>query len=179
MTNSNRGLNRFILALIGLVALAAAAWILNRSAGWVVLDPVAEPDATTLWIIAGSCAALIVLSVIRIATLGRGRSRTLQSAQDDDGSGAIEARVAADLIADDLARVPDIVNVSAHAFLVRGQVVLELGVSTRRAADVRLVVDSVGRAVAALDETLESRIPVLLHVASGVRANLAREQRVR
>jgi len=179
MTNSNRFINRLILALVGLVAIAAAAWIFNAAAKVITLEPVGELGATTLWVVAAVCAVLIVFSIVWMASLGRGRSRTLQSASDDDGSGAIEARVAADLIADDLARVPDIVTVSSRAFVVRGQTVLELGISTRRAADVRLVVDSVGRSVAALDQTLDSRIPVLLHVASGVRANLAREQRVR
>jgi hypothetical protein len=43
---------------------------------------------------------------------------------------------------------------------------------------VRLVVDAVRRAVVELDDVLETRIPVLLHVATGVRASFAREQRV-
>ena len=179
MTNSNRALNRFIIILVALALIAVAAWMLNRATGLVSVDGLGEPTATVLWIIAGASLVLIVGSISWIATRGRGHTRTLLAANDDEGAGAIEARVAADLIADDLSRVPDIVDVSARAFLVRGQVTLELSVSTRRAADVRLVVDSVGRAVAALDRALDSQLPVLLHVASGVRANLAREQRVR
>ena len=86
--------------------------------------------------------------------------------------------MAADFIADDLARIADVVAVSSRAYRVRGRTALELTVTTRRAADVRHVVDSVRQAVDELDDVLEERIPVLLHVASGVRANLAREQRV-
>ena len=179
MTRSNRLLNRGILVLVALVLLAGAAWVANRELGLVAIDRVAELGAPVLWVVASSCLVLIVLAIGWIVTRGGGHTRTLAVMSDDDGAGAVEARVAADLVSDDLARVPDIVDVTARAFRVRGETVLELGVTTRRAADLRLVVDSVGRSVAALDEVLDSRIPVLLHVASGVRANLAREQRVR
>ena len=178
MTRSNRPLNRLGLAIVGLLFIAVAAWIGARATSFVALPDIPALDATTLWIIAGISVAAIALAIVWIVTRGRGRARTLLTATDDDGHGSIEARVAADLISDDLARVTDIVDVTARAFRVRGQTVLELVVTTRRAADVRLVIDSVGRAVAALDDVLATRIPVLLHVASGVRATLAHEQRV-
>jgi hypothetical protein len=38
--------------------------------------------------------------------------------------------------------------------------------------------DDVARAIEQFDRAVERRIPVLLHVTSGVRANFAREQRV-
>ena len=179
MTRSNRVMNRVLLALVGLAFLTVAAWIANRYFSVVDVFAIGVPDVRGLWITASICLVLIVLAIVWIATRGGGRARTLVTAADDEGHGSIEARVAADLVADDLARIPDIVDVSARAFRVSGRVVLELVVTTRRAADVRLVVDSVGRAVAGLDDVLATRIPVLLHVASGVRANLAREQRVR
>lgn len=178
MTRSNRVLNRLGLAVVGLLFLAVAAWIGNRYLEFVPAFDLEVPDATGLWIIAAACAVAIVLAIAWIVTRGRGRARTLLTATDDEGHGSIEARVAADLISEDLARVADIVDVTARAFRVRDQTVLELVVTTRRAADVRLVIDSVGRAVAALDGVLATRIPVLLHVASGVRATLAHEQRV-
>jgi hypothetical protein len=100
------------------------------------------------------------------------------SRTDDTGETSINARVAADFIADDLKLVADVVSVASRAYRIKGSIALELTVTTRRAADVRHVVDSVRRAVEELDDVLEERIPVLLHVASGVRANFAREQRV-
>ncbi|TBN58201.1 hypothetical protein EYE40_12815 [Glaciihabitans arcticus] len=178
MTRSNRGLNRLLLALVGLVFLAAAAFIANRAYPVIAIPELGELDATGLWVVASIGLLVIVLSICWIVTRGGGATRTLATAPDDEGAGSIEARVAADLVAADLERVPDIVDVSARAFRVRGETVLELVVTTRRSADLRLVVDSVGRAVAALDVLLATEIPVLLHVASGVRANLAREQRV-
>jgi hypothetical protein len=179
MTRSNRTLNRLMLAVVGIAFIAAAAWIGNRLYPVLDLPALETPSAQVLWILASGCLVAIVIAITWIATRGGGRTRTLLTASDDGGHGSIEARVAADLVADDLTRVADIVDVSAHAFRVSGQTMLELTVTTRRAADVRLVVDSVGRAIAALDDVLATRIPVLLHVASGVRANLAREQRVR
>ena len=179
MTRSNRVVNRVLLALVGLAFLTVAAWIANRYFAAVDVWAITVPETQWLWVAASTCLVLIVLAVVWIATRGGGRARTLVTATDDEGHGSIEARVAADLIADDLERIPDIVDVTARAFRVSGRIVLELVVTTRRAADVRLVVDSVGRAVASLDDVLATRIPVLLHVASGVRANLAHGQRVR
>jgi len=177
MTRSNRLLNRIILALLGLalVASAAAVWLLEPAS---VIEP-AEITTTGLWITAAALLAVVVLAALWIFSRGRGQVRTLIRRSDDAGAASIESRVVADLIADDLARVPDVLGVTASAYRVRGQVALELRVTTRGAADIRLVVDSVERALDELDDLLETRIPVLLHVASGVRAGFARQQRVR
>ena len=173
MTRSNRPLNRLILALVGLVLITAAAAI------WLLEPATLTITATGLWITAAALLVVVILSALWIFSRGRGQVRTLIRRPDEVGAASIEARVVADLIADDLARVPDVVAVTAAAFRVRGEVALELRVTTRGAADIRLVVDSVERAITELDDVLETRIPVLLHVASGVRAGLARQQRVR
>ena len=120
-----------------------------------------------------------MLSLAWAFSRGRGRTRSLVTHSDDSGTASVEARVAADFIIDDVSRVLDVVGVNATAFTVRKQVALELVVTTRPAADLRAVVDAVHLAVIELDAVLEERVPVLLHVASGVRANRAREQRVR
>jgi hypothetical protein len=179
MTRSNRPLNRIILALLGLVLIALAAWIANREWPVLAVPAIPVPDQTTLWVAAAVALVLIVLALVWVFTRGRGRTRALVTRVDDSGAASVDARVASDFVVDDVKRIADVVGVSSTAFRVRGTVVLELRVTTRPAADVRGVVDAIRRAVVELDDVLEERIPVLLHVASGVRATHAREQRVR
>lgn len=191
MTRSNRFFNRGLLALLGLVLIAGAAWTANRAFPdfadglGINLGPVIEPktigapSVAGFWIAAAAMLVVVALAAVVIFSRGRGQTRTVITRSDGAGAASIETRVVSDLVSEDLARVPDVVSVSASAFDVRRETALELRVTTRSAADVRLVIDSVERAVAQLDEVLETRIPVLLHVASGVRAGFARQQRVR
>ena len=183
MTRSNRGLNRIILALVGLVFIALAAWVANRAYPVIELPAVPDPDTTVLWIIAASALVIVLLSLGWIISRGRGRTSAVLTASDDTGTVAIDARVAADLIAQDLEALADVVSVSSTAFRTTGRaqsgVALELRVVARRHADLRHLVDTVTRSVESFDEALETRIPVLLHVATGVRASFTHEQRVR
>jgi len=179
MTRSNRFLNRLLLALVGLVLLGAAAYLANNSYPVIELAKIPTPTITSLWVAAAVALVVVVLSLLWIFSRGRGRTRTVIRRESEEGAASIETRVVSDLISEDLARLPDVVGVSAAAFRVGGDTALELRVTTRAGADLRIVVDSVERAVAQLDEVLETRIPVLLHVASGVRAGFARQQRVR
>ena len=179
MTSTNRLLNRVILAVLAIAALAGAAYVANRAYPVLAIPTVTELDSATLWIVAAGSLLVVLLALAIVLTRGRGHSRVAVSRQGEDGSASIDARVVADLIADDLALVPDVTAVTTRAFRVAGGRALELRVSVRRSADLRVVVDAVDRAVAELDDVLEERIPMLLHVVSGVRANLARRQRVR
>ena len=173
MTRTNRLLNRVFLALVGLVLIAAAAWIGNRA--YPLLEIPALPEtlsADLLWIIVAACALLIVLSIAWIVTRGRGRQQTVLRVGGDDGSVAIDARVASDLISEDLKSVNDVSSVSATAFRVGREPALEVRVDARRGADLRTVITSVTGSIDELDAVFEKRIPVLLHVrgsSSGVR----------
>lgn len=183
MTRSNRLLNRVILALVGLVLIVAAAWVANRYYPVIDISPISAPSGRNLWIVAGIALGVVILSLAWILTRGRGRTGAIVTATDDTGSVSIDARVAADLISHDLAALADVVSVSSTAFRTTGSatsaIALELRVVARRSADLRHLVDTVTRSVEQFDEVIESRIPVLLHVATGVRASLAHEQRVR
>lgn len=179
MTRTNRFANRALLLVLGLLLIGVAAYVANRAYPVVALPAIPSPTVTALWVTAAAALVLVVLAIAVALSRGRGQTRTVVRQADDAGVSSIQSRVVSDLVADDLARVPDIVGVSASAFTVRGRTALELRVTTRGSADLRVVVDSVERAVVELDAVLETRIPVLLHVASGVRAGLAREQRVR
>jgi len=182
MTRSNRLLNRVILALVGLVLIVAAAWVANRYYPVIDISPISAPSGRNLWIVAGIALGVVILSLAWILTRGRGRTGAIVTATDDTGSVSIDARVAADLISHDLAALADVVSVSSTAFRTGARstpTALELRVVTRRSADLPTVITTVTRSVEQFDTALETRLPVLLHVASGVRASFAREQRVR
>ena len=183
MTRSNRGLNRIILGVVGLLLIALAAWVANRAYPVIELPTVPTPEGATLWIIAASALVVVLLSLAWIVTRGRGRTHAVLTATDDSGTVSIDARVAADLIAQDLEALADVVSVSSSAFRTTGRkrsgIALELRVVARRHADLRHLVDTVTRSVESFDNALETRIPVLLHVATGVRASFTHEQRVR
>ncbi len=184
MTRSNRVLNRALLALAGLVLVAAGGWMLAPRAVdalglRLVLPGYPRPDATALWAAAAVFVVVAALAIGWAVTRGRGRTSRLIVAPGEGGTVTIDARVASDLLGEALGADPDVVSVGATTFVVRGGSVLSVRVTARRGADLKRIVDSVGAAVGPLDELLERRIPVLLHVASGVRATLAREQRAR
>jgi hypothetical protein len=189
MTRSNRMLNRVILLLLGLIALVVAAALAvpllpPGSVPQVILD-VTRPatllrlaPATTLeWIAAAIAAIAIVLAIAWIVTRGRGRPRTAI-----DGDLGVDTRVVDELLKDALADEPDVVAGGATGYLVRGRPVLRVHVEARRGADLRRLTDAVHAAVTDLDTALGTeaadRLPVVVHVTSGLRASLAREHRV-
>ncbi len=76
MTTTNRGLNRVLLFLIGLISIITGVIIgagvlqpVRDALGQVITLPeqVTVPDQA-LWIIAGVCAVVIVLAVIVVCT---------------------------------------------------------------------------------------------------------------
>ncbi len=182
MTATNRLGNRVLLALLGLAAIASGAWVLLRAypqalPGFALPDAPA-PDQTALWVIAAAAAAAIVFALLWMLTRGRGRTARLLHDGSADGSVEFDVRVAGDLLSAALAPQPDILSVKVANYRVRRGSALLLTVSACNGCDLPRLRDDVARAVDGLDHVLERRIPVLLHVTSGVRASFAREQRV-
>jgi hypothetical protein len=183
MTRSNRALNRIFLALVGLVALAVAVILAAPTIETAIpAMRIPHPQAPTLaglWIVAGIALLVVVVSVSWIVTRGRGRISTILAMRSNDGTLTVDSRLVSDLVGDALGANPDVVSVGAGAFRVRGSSVLSIRVVARRGSDLAALVTSAERSIADLDEVLQQRIPVLLQVASGLRADLARDTRTR
>ncbi|CAN5191793.1 hypothetical protein BH11ACT5_BH11ACT5_10440 [soil metagenome] len=182
MTATNRLANRVLLALLGVAAVGVGGWIVIRAYPQV-LPMVALPelpalDTTALWVVAASAAAAIILALLWMFSRGRGRSGLLLRDASPDGSVEFDVTVASDVLTAALARQPDILSVKVASYRVRRTLALLVTVNARSGCDLPRLRDDVGRALDGLDQLLERRIPVLLHVTSGVRATLAREQRV-
>jgi len=180
MTSTNRFGNRLLLLLVGLVTMAVGAWALLRAyPQWVTLPDVGvEPTPTALWIAAAGALLVIVLSLAWILTRGRGRTHQVVLDPSDDGSVEVDVRVARDLLAAALEAAHDIRSVRVAAYRVGRSPALNVTVVAEPACDLPRLRDDVATAVGQLDQALERRIPVLLHVTSGLRARRAREQRV-
>jgi hypothetical protein len=182
MTRSNRPLNRILLALVGLLLIAAGGYVIARAIGVDLPAPptvTAGGDATGLWIAVAIAVVIIVLALAWAFTRGRGRISRLLVLPDVAGSITVDARVPGDLVADALDGNPGVVSVSSSGFRVRGSSVLSLRVTARRGADLASVIRAVDAAVGELDGVLEQRFPVLLQVVSGVRSTMAAAQRPR
>lgn len=183
MTSTNRFGNRLLLALLGLAAIAAGGWVVLRAYPALLPqlslpDIPAALDPTALWIVAAALAVAIALSVVWMLTRGRGRTSRLLRDESSDGSVEFDARVAGDILSAHLDRQPDLLSVRVASYRVRRTQALLITVSARGGTDLPRLRDDVARAVEGLDNGLGRRIPVLLHVTSGVRASFAREQRV-
>jgi len=186
MTSTNRGLNRVLLFLIGLVAVIVGVVI-----GAGVLTPVRDavqqyvtlPDRVqvpdpSLWIIAGACAVVIVLAVIVIVTRGGGGTSVAVRERSGDDQVTVNVALVRDVIDHELADVRDVVAAKVDTYLVRKQRAARIKVHVRRGGDAVTVLDAVDHAVTTLDHTLGRQVPVLVHLTGGTRTALARTTRV-
>jgi hypothetical protein len=189
MTRSNRTLNRVLLALTGLLALAVGlALVAPALAGVAALrDPVtavreavrgagvalAEPSTAAL---AGGAGLLVaVLAIVWIATRGRGGT----AIADADADADVEITIGAvrDVLAAGLRPVPAVIAVRADAHRLRGRTVVTVTLSTRRRADLTQILARTREALVALDRAMGVNLPVVVRIRSGWRSTLARDQR--
>jgi len=183
MTRSNRVVNRGILLVLGLVALAAAAALslpLLPDTVFGLRMPrlaLAAPGQLALQVTVGCCVAVIALAIAWIVTRGRGRTVSAVGGDRADGV-TVDVRVVEQLLRDALDGDPDLLGTSVTGFRMRTRSVLRVRLSVRRGAELRRLLDALGRAVADLDLALGVELPILVHVTSGLRASLAHEQRV-
>lgn len=187
MTKSNRTLNRIILFVLGLVAivvgLAVGAGVLpavrDALRPYVTFPRSVDVPASSLWIVAGVCAVVIVLAFLWVFT--RGGGGTAVAVRERSGEDAVTVNVALvrDVVEHELQGVRDVVGSRVDTYLVRRQRAARIRVAVRRGGDAVTVLDAVDRAVAVLDRTLGRQVPVLVHLTGGTRSALAKQTRVR
>lgn len=199
MNSTNRGLNRLLILIVGLlfVVLGAAAlaavtvpvvadwWRDNRGSvldtidGWFAWNPFAAVPGTD----AGQAAPIlvpiagIVLLVIVAAVLisfvlrqGRGRSGIVHRASVDHGDIVLQTDVAADALGDALDDTEAFSAVRVSAWDVNRAQALKVAVTCRRGVSPRTAVETVSSAVESLDRLLGVELPVLVEVGGGFRA---------
>ena len=195
MNDTNRGLNRFVVFLVGLVLLLAGAAVAvgalwpdvqqtvsdgASDATGPVTDALSGGQVWILWVTAAACLVLALLLVVFIVRQGGGRTSTLLDLSEAEGAHSptgghvvVDARVAADVLEEALSSTPGVLAADVVAFRVKGENVLRVTVDARRGAspvDLRRAVDE---AVARWDELLGTVTPVVVQINGGLRTQMS------
>lgn len=200
MNNTNRGLNRGFILIVGLVLLilgsAAAAVALvpvvrdaftavapdapATVSGWLQATPVGATD--TSWISVGVLAALVLIVVLLlIFTIRQGNGHTSKLLSDTatgTGTTVVETSVAEHALQDALGARAELVGSRVTSYDVRGTTVLKIAVTARRGVSPKDVSAIVEDALRALDRLLGVEIPALLQISGGFRTRVSRSTRL-
>ncbi|RFA10913.1 hypothetical protein B7R54_18140 [Subtercola boreus] len=195
MNSTNRGANRAVILLAGLVLLVVGLGALavgalpsvqtgfadqapgaeNTVTDWLKATPLAGTGHSWLWIAAAAIAVLfIVLFVVFIVRQGRGHTRELLAdAPTEHGRTIVDSSVAEHLLQDSLSSRPELVGSHVSTYAVKGTSVLKVSVSCRRGVSPADAKDLVEAQLLALDELLGTSIPALIQVSGGFRTRTA------
>ncbi len=203
MNGTPRGLNRVLLALIGLLFLAAGGLLIALAAvpaaglwwrGWA--QPATQQLAalaarTTLpgqgsswiWIVASLLLVLLIVPMVAwVANQGKGRANILAEGYDEDGAPgrvAISGAVAEQALKTALAERTDLVGATITTYEVQGQPGLKVRVLPRQGVSPHKIAAEVSALVDALDLVMGQQTPVLISIGAGARAKFTRAERVR
>ena len=203
MNSTPRLLNRILIGILGLNLLAVGillmllatvpavgSWWQSWSGG--VRDSANRLfDGTTfpgrqgswLWIVLSLVLVLVIgLMVAWVAQQGKGRSGLLLAAEDPGGVPGdvrIGSGVAEQALKNALAGRPDLASATVSTYEVRGQPALKIRLHPRSGVAPHLLAEDASALVAALDEVIGQKTPVLVHIAAGARTRFSRAERVR
>lgn len=199
MNDTNRVINRLLLAVTGLIALAVAALAValllvpdagriwrgvGRSATTTADAAFGQPlwSGTTISLAALVALVVAVLFVVLLIALilraGHGSTSTVLTLQTPDGSVELDTAVPASLLSEQLKPVPGVAGVAVSAYRVRRTPALKVTVRCRRGASPREVTDAVDEAVTLLDAALGTTLPVFAQLVGGFRSRLQAATRV-
>jgi rhodanese-related sulfurtransferase len=203
MNSTPRLLNRILIGVLGLVLLtvgillmllasvpAVGSWWQAWSSGvWdganQLFDGTRFPgrQESWLWIVLSLFLVLLIgLMVAWVAQQGKGRSGLLLAAEDPGGVPGdvrIGGGVAEQSLKNALAERPDLAGATVTTYDVRGQPALKIRLHPRPGVAPHLLAADASELVAALDEVVGKKTPVLVHIAVGARTRFSRAERVR
>jgi|GEM_PF-453958 len=201
MNATNRGVNRIVLFVVGVVLIAAGG-AAAVAASWPVAGEVWKrsmstttewmrgadrasrlSEATTVsWLALGLlCAllAIVIIAVTVVARLGGGRSSTVireEAEEGAKGSVSIRPAFASGAIAHSLSSHDEILSSRVNARRIRGSDVLHVSVTPRQNTSPVTVAETVTRLVDNLVTLTGRDTPTLVSIRSGVRSRLAADQ---
>lgn len=198
MTTTNRGWNRIVLVLLGVVWLAgggilvarqiwpdqvAAAWEAAPQAvadGWAALTAqlglsLGALDPAALWGVVLIAAAVLALvwAIAHAAT--RGKGRTSDAVEQDDV--VVEAGAVEDVYRHALGVHPDVLHVKVSAWRHRGANAWRASVDVRDHARLDEVADRAAEAATATRERIGIDAPIVVHLTSSIRASVSKTAR--
>ncbi|UFS58268.1 hypothetical protein [Subtercola endophyticus] len=200
MNSTNRGANRLVIIVFGLVlmALGAAAILAatptvvrdNWASGyastrstivsWLQQTPLNGPGTSWLWLI--GLAALVVVGVLLVLFItrqGRGHTGLLYSQTPSSaGQTLVDAAVAERALGDSLRDRPEFVTSNVSTYRVSRQPMLKISVTCRRGVSPRDAVAVVTGRLRAFDALFGQTTPALIQVSGGFRARTTRATRI-
>ena len=197
MNSTNRAANRFLLAVVGLVLLAAGAggtalgvvpqlasgWrstasALGRAAPSWLADPVIGRASIAVLVVVGVALVLTLLLLLFIARQGRGRAATALQADGEHGAVRIDLAVPRALLEQHLADRDELLSVRVSAYEVAGAPMLKVSVRCRRGASPTAVAALIGRAVTTMEQILGADVPTFVQISGGLRTRTAAAARL-
>lgn len=203
MNETPRVANRILLTIFGLVLLAAGALAIALAAipgfaawwqGWAgplvrqLRDIAANTslpgqNSSLIWIGVAVALVLLIIGMIAwVANQGKGRTTVLAADEESgeaEGLVSINGSVAEQLLRQALGERGDLLGATVTTYEVKGQTGLKVRVLPRQGVAPHKVAAEVSGLVAALDELLGQRTPVLLSIGSGARTRFTKAERVR
>lgn len=206
MTGPRRVLSRILLALLGLILIAAgaataaaglypsfaAAWSSRGTVAWngiqarLAAAPVGSLGISwwTLAALALLAVAVVLLVAWILSRFGRratsiGARESAGNADSPGGTTTVDAGLAAQAVRESLAGRPGVYSTAVSAWKSHGTRGLKITVQARKGASPRAVADTVEETVRGLDALLGEQVPVLVRIRSGVRSASAGVERVR
>lgn len=201
MNNTNRALNRTLLAVIGLLFLGLGAIGITimswptatdiwTSAGkdarsWLdqAIAATAIAGGSLSWVGIGAVAAILIVVVLLILALtsiaGR-RSKTVfrsSGSQNPLGRVTVTESFVSDAVKNSLASRDEILSAQVTANDIRRQPVLHVAVTPRQNTDPRELVDHVDRLLTNLATLTGRETETYVSIHTGLRARLAHDQR--
>ena len=198
MTTTNRGWNRIVLVLLGIVWLAGggvlvarqiwpdqtvAAWEAAPQAvadGWDALAAQLglsvgslDPAAVGGVVLIAAAAIVLVWAIVHAAT--RGKGRTSDAVDQDDV--VVEAGAVEDMYRRALGTHPDVLHVKVTAWQHRGANAWRASVDVRDHARLDEVADRAAQAATTTRERIGIDAPVVVHLTSSIRASVAKTAR--
>ncbi|MEV7663846.1 hypothetical protein [Paenarthrobacter sp. NPDC089316] len=201
MRNTNRALNRILLAVIGLVLLGAGAAFIAAgtspgaagrwaSIGSSVRDhlrqlagtaPLPEP-VRSWWLVAGIAVLLVgaVLGAAWLASQGGGKTpRLAQRSEGSAGRTVVDAGLVSAAVKEALSGNPDVLATSVSAWESRRGTALRLRLEARKGASPKDIGDTVEHLLQEVDHWLGHPMPVLVRITSGPRTQVSGSRRTR
>lgn len=199
MNGTRRGLNRALLALVGLLLIAAGAfavlagssqefakaWTRTGTEFWArIQEQLAAAkitgQETSWWTVAvmGVLVVAVILLVCWILSQGGGRTNQLARDDGDAGTTTVETAVASQAIKAALAGNKQVLASTVQTWRLKGGSGLKISLQARKGASPRELTAALDELVNGLDALLGDEIPVLIRIKAGTRSRFARTERV-
>lgn len=197
MNNTNRGLNRLFIFVVGLLLLLAGAaalllavlapvaarWrstsraLASDAQPWVADPTIGKASLLVLGMIVVSLV-LIILLIAFIVRQGHGRSAAALQQHAGATSTRIDLAVPRALLEDHLGKRDELVGLRISAYEVRNTPMLKITARCRRGISPAVVADLIGRALQDLETIVGTDVPAFVQLTGGFRAGSAARPQV-